>query len=83
MQDHLQHLYEMLSKVEGYIYPNEIELQWGILIVLYPYLTGLVAALSGGKQIHVTGHGADGWELGARLAQEALTQGAGEILAHA
>jgi len=33
----------MLSKVEGYIYPNEIELQWGILVVLYPYLTGLVA----------------------------------------
>ena len=43
MQDHIQHLYEMLSQVEGYIYPNEIELQWGILIVLYPYLTGLVA----------------------------------------
>src|SRR6056300_1570067 len=33
----------MLSQVEGYIYPNEIELQWGILIVLYPYITGLVA----------------------------------------
>jgi hydroxymethylbilane synthase len=47
------------------------------------HLTGLVAALSGGKQIHVSGHGADGWELGARLAQEALAQGAGEILAHA
>jgi Ni/Fe-hydrogenase subunit HybB-like protein len=29
--------------VAGYIYPNEIELQWSILIVLYPYLTGLVA----------------------------------------
>ena len=43
MQDHIQHLYEMLSKVDGYVYPNEIELQWGILIVLYPYLTGLVA----------------------------------------
>ncbi len=43
MQDHIQHLYEMLSQVEGYVYPNEIELQWGILIVLYPYLTGLVA----------------------------------------
>ncbi len=43
MENHLQHLFEMLSKVEGYIYPNEIELQWGILIVLYPYLTGLVA----------------------------------------
>ncbi len=33
----------MLSKVDGFIYPNEIELQWGILVVLYPYLTGLVA----------------------------------------
>ncbi len=43
MEDHMQHLYEMLSKVEGYVYPNEIELQWGILVVLYPYLTGLVA----------------------------------------
>ena len=29
--------------VEGFIYPNEVELQWSILIVLYPYLTGLVA----------------------------------------
>ncbi len=37
------HLYDMLSKVDGFIYPNEIELQWGILVVLYPYLTGLVA----------------------------------------
>jgi len=43
METHTQHLYEMLSKVEGYIYPNEIELQWGFLVVLYPYLTGLVA----------------------------------------
>lgn len=37
------HLYEMLSQVQGYIYPNEIDLQWGLLIVQYPYLTGLVA----------------------------------------
>jgi Ni/Fe-hydrogenase subunit HybB-like protein len=29
--------------VDGFIYPNEIELQWSILIVLYPYITGLVA----------------------------------------
>ena len=36
-------LYEALSKVTGYIYPNELELQWSILIVLYPYITGLVA----------------------------------------
>jgi len=39
----MEHLYEMLSKVDGYIYPNEIELNWSILIVLYPYITGLVA----------------------------------------
>jgi Ni/Fe-hydrogenase subunit HybB-like protein len=25
------------------MYPNEIELQWSLLIVLYPYITGLVA----------------------------------------
>src|SRR6201993_10627 len=25
------------------MYPNEIELQWSVLIVLYPFLTGLVA----------------------------------------
>jgi Ni/Fe-hydrogenase subunit HybB-like protein len=29
--------------VQGFMYPNEMELQWSILIVLYPYLTGLVA----------------------------------------
>jgi Ni/Fe-hydrogenase subunit HybB-like protein len=29
--------------IEGYVYPNEVELQWSILIVLYPYITGLVA----------------------------------------
>ena len=39
----MEHLYDMLKQVDGFIYPNEIELHWGILIVLYPYLTGLVA----------------------------------------
>jgi Ni/Fe-hydrogenase subunit HybB-like protein len=29
--------------MQGYIYPNEFELHWSLLIVLYPYLTGLVA----------------------------------------
>jgi len=29
--------------VEGFIYPNELGLQWSVLIVLYPFLTGLVA----------------------------------------
>jgi Ni/Fe-hydrogenase subunit HybB-like protein len=27
----------------GYVYPNETMLEWSILIVVYPYLTGLVA----------------------------------------
>jgi predicted membrane protein len=43
MEPQMQHLYEMLSKVDGYIYPNEIELNWSVLIVLYPFITGLVA----------------------------------------
>jgi len=29
--------------MEGFMYPNEVEFQWSILIVLYPFLTGLVA----------------------------------------
>lgn len=29
--------------VEGFMYPNEVELQWGLLVVVYPYITGLVA----------------------------------------
>ena len=29
--------------MQGFIYPNEFELHWSLLIVLYPYLTGLVA----------------------------------------
>ena len=33
----------MISGVEGFMYPNEVELQWSLLIVLYPYITGLVA----------------------------------------
>jgi len=43
MEPHYQHLFEILSKAQGYIFPNEIDLQWGILIVVYPFITGLVA----------------------------------------
>ncbi len=39
----LERMYDLLKQVSGYIYPNEIEVHWGILIVVYPYLTGLVA----------------------------------------
>ena len=33
----------MQIPVQGFMYPNEVELQWSVLIVLYPYITGLVA----------------------------------------
>ncbi len=33
----------MIPGVDGFMYPNEVELQWSVLIVLYPYITGLVA----------------------------------------
>lgn len=38
-------LVEVMPRFEGYVYPNEATLQplWSILIVLYPYITGLVA----------------------------------------
>ncbi len=32
-----------MTGVEGYIYPNEVTLYWSVLIVLYPFITGLVA----------------------------------------
>ena len=43
MNPEYEHLYQALSQVYGFIYPNEIELSWSILIVLYPFITGLVA----------------------------------------
>src|SRR4051794_9211972 len=33
----------MIPGVDGFIYPNEFQLQWSVLIVLYPFITGLVA----------------------------------------
>jgi len=36
-------LMDVLQQIKGYVYPNEMDLQWGLLVVIYPYLTGLVA----------------------------------------
>lgn len=38
-------VYEIMPHFEGYVYPNEAGPHplWGFLIVLYPYITGLVA----------------------------------------
>jgi Ni/Fe-hydrogenase subunit HybB-like protein len=44
MSPHMvEKLRELLPQVTGYIYPNEIEVHWGLLIVVYPYITGIVA----------------------------------------
>jgi predicted membrane protein len=38
-------VFEVMPRFEGYVYPNEATRQplWSVLIVLYPYITGLVA----------------------------------------
>ncbi len=41
--EHLEGGAKLLEEVTGFIYPNEIEIHWSILIVVYPYITGLVA----------------------------------------
>jgi len=37
------HYADLLGQVTGFIYPNELEVNWSVMIVIYPYLTGLVA----------------------------------------
>ena len=43
MDEHLEKLHSLSEQISGFIYPNEVELHWGLLVVLYPYITGLVA----------------------------------------
>lgn len=35
--------HQFATSIEGYVYPNEQNLLWSVLIVVYPYITGLVA----------------------------------------
>ncbi len=42
-QEAVRGFYELLPQIQGFIYPNEIEVHWGMLIVIYPYITGVVA----------------------------------------
>lgn len=32
-----------ITHIDGFVYPNETHLLWSVLIVIYPYVTGLVA----------------------------------------
>ena len=33
----------MIPEVMGYAFPNDIHITWSLMIVTYPYVTGLVA----------------------------------------
>jgi Ni/Fe-hydrogenase subunit HybB-like protein len=33
----------MLYEVTGFLFPNDVHISWSLMIVMYPYLTGLVA----------------------------------------
>lgn len=39
----MESVFEHASPYVGYVYPNETEVAWSQLIVIYPYITGLVA----------------------------------------
>jgi len=39
----MQGLFAHAAPYVGYVYPNETDIPWGELIVIYPYITGLVA----------------------------------------
>src|SRR5574341_1381261 len=51
----IEHVAEIAS-FTGYVYPNEDVVPWTVLIVVYPYLTGLVAgAFTVSSLYHVFG----------------------------
>jgi Ni/Fe-hydrogenase subunit HybB-like protein len=33
----------MLPEVSGFLFPNDVHIHWSLMIVMYPYITGLVA----------------------------------------
>jgi Ni/Fe-hydrogenase subunit HybB-like protein len=39
----MEGLYPHAVPFVGYVYPNETDIPWSVLIVIYPYITGLVA----------------------------------------
>jgi Ni/Fe-hydrogenase subunit HybB-like protein len=43
VKEHFERLASAMEQISGFVYPNEVELHWGLLIVIYPYVTGLVA----------------------------------------
>jgi Ni/Fe-hydrogenase subunit HybB-like protein len=34
---------EIMESLHSFLFPNEIHITWTVMIVLYPYITGMVA----------------------------------------
>lgn len=43
MHESQEWINQLWAGTTGFIYPNELEVRWSVLIVCYPYITGLVA----------------------------------------
>jgi Ni/Fe-hydrogenase subunit HybB-like protein len=56
-----------ITSFVGYVYPNETVIAWTVLIVVYPYLTGLVAGASS-VSVLFTGAGLKEYKPVSRLA---------------
>jgi Ni/Fe-hydrogenase subunit HybB-like protein len=39
----MEGIFAYVAPYVGYVYPNETDIPWTVLVVVYPYLTGLVA----------------------------------------
>ena len=39
----MQGVAETATTVAGYAFPNDFHVHWSLMIVLYPYITGIVA----------------------------------------
>lgn len=57
----------IVTHFSGYVYPNETVLPWSVLIVIYPYITGLVAGAFIVSSLYHTFH-MDSFKPVARLA---------------
>jgi Ni/Fe-hydrogenase subunit HybB-like protein len=56
MLEGMEGLFAHAAPYVGYVYPNETDFPWTVLIVVYPYLTGLVAgAFTVSSMYHVFG----------------------------
>src|SRR5487761_1892265 len=49
----MEHVFDHVTPYVGYVYPNETDVAWSQLIVIYPYITGLVAGAFVVSNLHL------------------------------